>query len=138
MLAGSEGLGGIAFEDYGLTFRVGTVALGDIAAQVIGVFERVGGVTRRERVAGERRVADAELVVGDRGVGEGVGRARTGEDDLRVIRARLLGRHFLPVLREKARPLSESDIRTPELQRMIEDVLVAREARRLSRAEVAA
>jgi cell volume regulation protein A len=27
MLAGSEGLGGIAFEDYGLTFRVGTVGL---------------------------------------------------------------------------------------------------------------
>lgn len=27
-----------------------------------------------------------------------------------------------PVLREKARPLSESDIRTPELQRMIDDM----------------
>ena len=27
MAAGSEGLGGVAFEDYGLAFRVGTVAL---------------------------------------------------------------------------------------------------------------
>ncbi|MBA3346618.1 MAG: cation:proton antiporter, partial [Gemmatimonadales bacterium] len=27
MLAGSEGIGGIAFEDYGFAFRIGTVAL---------------------------------------------------------------------------------------------------------------
>jgi cell volume regulation protein A len=73
MAAGSEGLGGIAFEDFGLAFRVGTVAL------VLILFD--GGLNTP--VASIRAVAGPALVLATLGV--------AGVAVLAAVGARLVG-----------------------------------------------